>query len=54
MVFELKSKIDGKIYAAKRLQFQVGNKLNLNSSKKQASAEREICSFRNLNHPMIM
>ena len=32
IVFEIKSKIDGKIYAAKKLQYQIGSKLNAKKS----------------------
>jgi serine/threonine protein kinase len=52
MVFEVKSKIDGIMYAAKRLQYQIGSKYN--SSKIQAAAEREVGCIRGLNHPMII
>ena len=52
VVFEVKSKIDGKIYIAKRLEYQIGGKLN--TDKKQATAEREIGCLRAFNHPMIM
>ena len=51
-VFEVKSKIDGKIYIAKRLEYQIGGKLN--TDKKQATAESEIGCLRAFNHPMIM
>jgi serine/threonine protein kinase len=50
-VFEIKSKIDGKTYEAKRLQYQIGNQLNTRIT--EAAAEREISSLRALNHPMI-
>jgi hypothetical protein len=43
-VFELKSKIDGRTYAAKRLEYQIGN--NFNSKKVKAVAEREIGCIR--------
>jgi hypothetical protein len=33
-VYEVKSKIDGKIYAAKKLEYQIGNKLGLNNEEK--------------------
>jgi serine/threonine protein kinase len=52
LVFSVKSKIDGKIYAAKRLQYNIASKIK--DSKLQAAAEREICCLRALNHPMIM
>ena len=52
IVFEIKSKIDGKIYAAKRLPYQIGSKFI--TSKAQAAAEREISCLRSFNHPMIM
>ena len=39
-VFEIKSKVDGKTYAGKRLQFQIGSKFN--DSITQSQAEREI------------
>jgi serine/threonine protein kinase len=52
IVFEVKSKIDGKIYAAKRLQYQIGGKFN--TSKIQGAAEREISCLRALNHPMVI
>ena len=39
-VFEIKSKIDGKTYAGKRLQFQIGSKFN--DELIQSQAEREI------------
>ena len=52
IVFEVKSKIDGKMYAAKRLQYQIGSKYN--TSKIQAAAEREVGCIRGLNHPMII
>ena len=52
VVFEIKSKIDGKIYAAKRLQYRIGSQ-NLDR-KIISAAEREISCLRALNHPMIM
>jgi serine/threonine protein kinase len=52
IVFEVKSKIDGKMYAAKRLQYQIGSKYN--ASKIQAAAEREVGCIRGFNHPMII
>ena len=48
LVFEIKSKIDGKTYAAK---YQIG--YNLNERSIQAEAEREISGLRSLKHPMI-
>ena len=51
LVFEVKSKIDGKTYAAKRLKYQIG--YNLNERTTQAEAEREISGLRSLKHPMI-
>jgi hypothetical protein len=32
LVFEVKSRIDGKTYAAKRLKYQIGNNLNEKST----------------------
>jgi serine/threonine protein kinase len=52
IVFEIKSKIDGEMYAAKKLQYQIGSKLN--SKKIIAAAEREIGCLRSFDHPMIM
>jgi serine/threonine protein kinase len=52
IVFSIKSKIDGKIYAAKRLQYNIASKIS--ESKIRAAAEREISCLRALNHPMIM
>ena len=52
VVFEVKSKIDGKIYIAKRLEYKIGG--NNNTDKIQAAAEREIGCLRAFNHPMIM
>jgi serine/threonine protein kinase len=52
IVFEVKSKVDGEIYAAKRLQYQIGGKFN--TSKIQGAAEREIACLRALNHPMVI
>jgi serine/threonine protein kinase len=52
IVYEIKSKIDGKSYAAKRLEYQIGSKFI--DKKKTAAAEREISCLRSLNHPMIM
>ena len=51
-VFEVKSKIDGKTYAAKRLQYRIGSQ-NFDS-KIIGAAEREIGCLRALNHPMIV
>jgi fused len=51
-VFEVKSKIDGKTYAAKRLQYRIGSKNN--DKKIKAIAEREVTCLRALNHPMII
>ena len=52
VVFEIKSKIDGKIYAGKRLQYRIGSQ---NYDRKIISAaEREISCLRALNHPLIM
>ena len=39
VVFEVKSKIDGKIYIAKRLEYKIGG--NNNTDKIQAAAERD-------------
>jgi hypothetical protein len=50
-IFEIKSKIDGKTYAAKRLQFQIGSKFN--SSTVQSMTEREMISLKLQNHPMV-
>ena len=52
IVFEVKSKIDGKTYAAKRLQYQIGS--DIISPKMQAAAERELGCIRSLDHPMII
>ena len=52
VVFEITSKIDGKAYAAKRLQYRIGSKFPDN--KKTAAAEREVSCLRVLKHPMIM
>ena len=52
IVFEVKSKVDGKIYAAKRLQYQIEGQFN--TSKIQVAAEREIACLRALNHPMVI
>jgi serine/threonine protein kinase len=52
VVFSVKSKIDGKIYAAKRLDYNINSKFK--ETKKQAAAEKEICGLRALNHPMII
>jgi len=52
IVFEIKSKLDGKIYAAKRLQYQIEGKFN--TCKIQGAAEREIACLRALNHPMVI
>ncbi len=51
LVFEVKSRIDGKTYAAKRLKYQIGN--NLNERSTQAEAEREISGLTSLKHPLI-
>ena len=51
-VFEVKSKIDGKTYAAKRLQYRIGSQ-NFDS-KIISAAKREISCLRALNHPMIV
>ena len=51
-VFEVKSKIDGKTYAAKRLQYRIGDPNY--DSKIIGAAEREISCLRALNHPMTM
>ena len=52
VVFEITSKIDGKTYAAKRLQYRIGSKFPDN--KITAAAEREVSCLRVLKHPMIM
>lgn len=52
VVFEIKSNLDGKIYAAKKLQYRIGSKNNY--KKIIAAAEREISCLRALNHPMIV
>jgi serine/threonine protein kinase len=52
LVFSIKSKIDGKIYVAKRLQYNIASKIS--ESKIRAAAEREISCLRALNHPMII
>ena len=52
IVFEVKSKLDGKIYAAKRLQYQIDGQFN--SEKIQAAAEREFACLRALNHPLVI
>ena len=52
VVFEIKSKIDEKIYAAKRLQYHIGSENQ--DSKIIGAAEREISCLRSVNHPMIM
>ncbi len=52
IVFEIKCKIDGKTYAAKRLQYRIGSKFT--EKKILAAAEREISCLRALKHPMIM
>ena len=52
VVFAIKCKIDGKIYACKRLPFRVGSKNNIDETI--ATAEREIRCLRDLNHPMII
>jgi serine/threonine protein kinase len=51
-VFEVKSKIDGKIYAAKRLHYHIGSKDQDRTIVEEAI--REISCLRTLNHPMIM
>ena len=51
-VFKVKSKINGKVYVGKRLQYQIGS--TFNSDKIQAAAERELGCLRVLNHPMII
>ena len=50
-VYELKSKIDGKTYAAKCLQYQIDYK---NTADVKAAAQREISCLRTLDHPMIV
>ena len=52
IVFEIKSKIDGKTYAAKRLLYRIGSKYN--EKRFIAEAEREISFLRALKHPMII
>ena len=52
VVFEVKSKIDGKTYAAKRLQYRIGDPNY--DSKIIGAAEREISCLRALSHPMII
>ncbi len=52
IVFEIKCKINGKTYAAKRLHYRIGSKYN--EKRFIAEAEREISFLRVLKHPMIM
>jgi NIMA (never in mitosis gene a)-related kinase len=52
IVFEIKSKIDGRTYVAKRLQYRIG--AYINERRTIAAAEREISCLRALKHPMIM
>ena len=52
VVFEITSKIDGKTYAAKRLEYRIGSKNN--KTETIATAEREISCLRVLDHPMIV
>ena len=52
VVLEITSKIDGKTYAAKRLEYRIGSKNN--RTETIATAEREISCLRALNHPMIV
>ena len=52
VVFEIKSKTDGKTYAAKRLPYRIGSKNN--DSRIAAAAQREISFLRALSHPMII
>ena len=51
-VLDVTSKIDGKTYAAKRLQYRIGSKFPDN--KITAAAEREVSCLRILKHPMII
>jgi serine/threonine protein kinase len=53
VVLEIKSKIDGKTYAAKKLQYRIGGSQNFDR-KIISAAEREVSCLRALNHPMIM
>ena len=50
-VFEVKSKIDGKTYAAKKLQYPIGSE---DKENEKNEALREISCLRALNHPLIM
>ena len=50
-ILEIKSKKDGKSYAAKRLKYQIG--YSHNDNEVQADAEREIKGLLSLNHPLI-
>jgi serine/threonine protein kinase len=51
-VLEVTSKIDGKTYAAKKLQYRIGSMIP--DSEKTAAAEREVSCLRILKHPMII
>jgi serine/threonine protein kinase len=55
-VFEVKSKIDGKSYAAKKLEYAIcsEDKENEKEKEKKNEALREISCLRALNHPLIM
>lgn len=50
-IFEIKSKIEGKVYTAKKLAYQIGSQLN--TEEMQSIAENEIRCLRTFNHPMI-
>jgi serine/threonine protein kinase len=52
IVYSIKSKIDGKRYAAKRLDYTIGSMFN--SEEMTNIAKREIGSIKVLDHPMIM
>jgi serine/threonine protein kinase len=52
VVFEITSKIDGKSYAAKRLEYRIGSRFP--DKKIAAAAEREVSCLRVLKHPMIV
>ena len=53
VILEVKSKIDEKTYAVKRLQYRIGGSQNFDRNIISA-AEREVSCLRALNHPMIM
>ena len=50
-VFEVKSKIDGKTYAAKRLKYPIGS---TDKENEKNEALREISCLRALNQPLII